>query len=71
MTAGSEFCRTKQGDTNSYKSSDAINEIDWSRVKTYSDVAALLQGTFLKSEENYSPMKEFNLQHSFIPVNTR
>ena len=56
MTAGSEFCRTKQGDTNSYKSSDAINEIDWSRVKTYSDVAAYYKG-LLEIRENYSPMK--------------
>ena len=54
MTAGSEFCRTKQGDTNSYKSSDAINEIDWSRVKTYSDVAAYYKG-LLEIRENYSP----------------
>ena len=56
MTAGSEFCRTKQGDTNSYKSSDAINEIDWSRVKTYSDVAAYYKG-LLEIRENYPPMK--------------
>lgn len=56
MTAGSEFCRTKQGDTNSYKSSDAINEIDWSRVKTYSDVAAYYK-ELLEIRENYSPMK--------------
>lgn len=56
MTAGSEFCRTKQGDTNSYKSSDAINEIDWSRVKTYSDVASYYKG-LLEIRENYSPMK--------------
>ena len=34
MTAGSEMGRTKKGDTNSYKSSDAINEIDWSRANT-------------------------------------
>ncbi len=32
MTAGSEMGRTKQGDANSYKSSDAINQIDWSRA---------------------------------------
>lgn len=56
MTAGSEFCRTKQGDANSYKSSDAINEIDWSRVNTYSDVAAYYKG-LLEIRENYSPMK--------------
>ncbi len=55
MTAGSEFCRTKQGDHNSYKSSDSINNIDWNRVKTYSDVAAYYKG-LLQIRENYSPM---------------
>ena len=29
MLAGEEFLRTKQGDHNSYKSSDAINNLDW------------------------------------------
>ena len=56
MTAGSEFCRTKQGDHNSYKSSDSINEIDWSRVKTYSDVASYYKG-LLAIRENYTPMR--------------
>lgn len=56
MTAGSEFCRTKQGDHNSYKSSDSINAIDWNRVKTYSDVAAYYKG-LLQIRENYTPMK--------------
>lgn len=56
MTAGSEFCRTKQGDHNSYKSSDSINAIDWNRVKTYSDVAAYYKG-LLEIREHYSPMK--------------
>lgn len=56
MTAGSEFCRTKQGDHNSYKSSDAINNIDWTRVSTYADVAAYYKG-LLQIRENYSPMK--------------
>ena len=55
MTAGSEFCRTKQGDHNSYKSSDAINNIDWTRVSTYADVAAYYKG-LLQIRENYSPM---------------
>ena len=31
--AGEEMLRTKQGDENSYKSSDAINNIDWSALK--------------------------------------
>lgn len=56
MTAGSEFCRTKQGDHNSYKSSDSINNIDWTRVSTYADVAAYYKG-LLQIRENYTPMK--------------
>ena len=55
MTAGSEFCRTKQGDHNSYKSSDSINNIDWTRVSTYADVVAYYKG-LLQIRENYSPM---------------
>lgn len=56
MTAGSEFCRTKQGDHNSYKSSDSINAIDWTRLKTYSETADYYKG-LLKIRENYSPLK--------------
>lgn len=36
--AGQEFCRTKQGDHNSYMSSDAINGLDWHRMSEYKDV---------------------------------
>jgi pullulanase len=35
--AGEELLRTKDGDENSYKSSDAINNIDWSVLKEGSD----------------------------------
>jgi pullulanase len=38
LHAGMEFCRTKNGNPNSYKSPDAINQIDWSRKKKYYDV---------------------------------
>lgn len=37
MQAGEEMLRTKDGDENSYKSSDAINNIDWSVLKEDSD----------------------------------
>ena len=59
MTAGSEFCRTKQGDHNSYKSADSINAIDWTRLKTYSETADYYKG-LLKIRENYSPLKGGN-----------
>ncbi len=57
MTAGSEFCRTKLGDHNSYNTSDTINEIDWSRVETYKDVVAFYKG-LLEIRKNYTPMKD-------------
>ncbi len=56
MTAGSEFCRTKFGDHNSYASDDSINEIDWTRVKTYADTVALYKG-LLEIRKNYTPLK--------------
>jgi pullulanase len=43
LHAGVEFCRTKNGDGNSYKSSDAINKIDWDRKEQYSDVFQYFQ----------------------------
>ena len=36
MLAGEEMLRTKRGDSNSYKSSDAINNIDWNALTSSS-----------------------------------
>lgn len=36
--AGVDFCRTKNGNGNSYKSPDAVNQLDWSRKSEYFDV---------------------------------
>lgn len=38
LHSGIEFCRTKGGNGNSYKSNDSVNQIDWSRKKDYNDV---------------------------------
>jgi len=38
LHSGVEFCRTKGGNPNSYKSPDSVNQIDWSRKKEYYDV---------------------------------
>jgi pullulanase len=38
LKVGVEFCRTKGGDENSYKSPDSINQIDWDRKEEYFDV---------------------------------
>jgi pullulanase len=38
LHSGMEFCRTKGGNPNSFKSPDTVNQIDWSRKKEYYDV---------------------------------
>jgi len=38
LHSGVEFCRTKGGNGNSYKSPDIVNQLDWDRKKEYIDV---------------------------------
>jgi len=38
LHAGVEFGRSKNGDGNSYKSPDSVNQIDWERKEKYADV---------------------------------
>jgi pullulanase len=38
LHAGSEFCRTKNGNGNSYNAPDSVNQIDWVRKSVYRDV---------------------------------
>ncbi len=38
LHAGVDFCRTKNGNGNSYKSPDSVNQIDWQRKEIYFDV---------------------------------
>ncbi|MFK7908213.1 MAG: type I pullulanase [Chitinophagales bacterium] len=38
LHAGSEIARTKNGEENSYKSPDSINQIDWSRKTQYQEL---------------------------------
>lgn len=38
LHSGVDFCRTKNGDGNSYKSPDSVNQIDWNRKEQFSDV---------------------------------
>ncbi|MBQ8639532.1 MAG: type I pullulanase [Lachnospiraceae bacterium] len=42
--AGEEAARTKHGDENSYRSSVAVNRIDWNRVYEYEDLTAYYRG---------------------------
>jgi pullulanase len=43
MQAGEEMLRTKDGDENSYKSSDAINNIRWDTLAEGSDALAMMR----------------------------
>lgn len=52
INGGQEFMRTKQGDENSYKSSDAINGIDLSFKTKYSDVYNVYKGLIKFRKEN-------------------
>lgn len=38
LHAGVEFCRTKNGEHNSYQSPDQVNQLDWGRKQEYQDV---------------------------------
>lgn len=38
LHSGQEFCRTKQGNSNSYNLPDTVNQIDWSAKNTHRDV---------------------------------
>ncbi len=42
--AGEEMCRTKDGDTNSYKSPATLNMIKWQNVVDYADVISYYKG---------------------------
>ena len=44
MLAGEEFGRTKEGDSNSYKSSIDINEINWYTMNKYRELSNYYQG---------------------------
>jgi type I pullulanase len=51
--AGEEMCRTKYGDTNSYKSAAEINMIQWQNVVDYADVISYYRG-FNEIRKNFS-----------------
>ena len=61
MLAGEEFCRTKQGDHNSYKSPDAINSIDWTRSVRYRELVAYYAG-LIKIRKAFAPIRDNTVQ---------
>ena len=64
MTAGSEMGRTKKGDANSYKSSDAINQIDWNRANVMPELAQWYK-TLMAVRSNFTAIKS----NSFNSIN--
>lgn len=42
--AGQEFMRTKNGNPNSYKSPDSVNQLDWSRRRQFNDGVNYMRG---------------------------
>lgn len=74
MQAGEEFARTKNGDDNSYASSDNVNKIDWTRVSSYSNIQKYYEGMleirqvfsgfekeYTRSSDNWHP-NGFNME---------
>ena len=54
MNAGTEFARTKYGDANSYRTSDNINAIDWTRLEKWGNEADYYAG-LLKIRKAFAP----------------
>jgi pullulanase len=44
LHSGQEFFRTKNGDGNSYRSPDAINQLDWDRMQQHADNVKYIKG---------------------------
>lgn len=55
MLAGEEMCRSKDGDTNSYKSAATINKINWQNIVDYGDVVSYYRG-LMQIRKNFSPL---------------
>lgn len=55
--AGEEFGRTKAGDENSFRSSIAINQLDWQRAKAFKELRALYRGLW-QIRQNFAPLRD-------------
>lgn len=54
---GEEFCRSKDGDANSYASSRKENMLDWENVDLYSDVIEYYRGLY-KIRDNFAAFSD-------------
>ncbi len=55
MLAGEEMCRSKDGDTNSYKSAATLNMIKWQNLVDYADVVSYYKGV-MQIKEHFTPL---------------
>ena len=57
MLAGEEFCRTKNGDENSYKSGVKLNQLKWDSLYKYGDVSDYYKG-LIEVRKNISAFRD-------------
>ncbi|MDP4119731.1 MAG: type I pullulanase [Bacillota bacterium] len=71
MLAGEEFGRSKNGNENSYKSSPAVNMIDWSYLDKFSDVQSYYNG-MLEIRNAFLPLRDstMNTINASLSANT-
>jgi pullulanase len=73
LHSGEEFCRTKNGDENSFKSPDNINWLDWERKSQYLDVNEYYKG-LVKLRKEHSSFRMNNVsqirKHLEFLINT-
>ncbi|MGN0319223.1 MAG: alpha-amylase family glycosyl hydrolase, partial [Lachnospira sp.] len=67
MQAGEEMCRSKDGDTNSYKSAATLNMIKWQNLVDYGDVVSYYKG-MMQIKSKFSPLNSMDksYQNAFI-----
>lgn len=63
LLSGEEILRTKGGDSNSYRSPDSVNEIDWESVKAGSDERAMYEwyASLIEMRQKYSWLRRSDI----------
>ncbi|UQN23965.1 type I pullulanase [Lactiplantibacillus plantarum] len=69
INAGQEALRTKDGNDNSYNSSDAINDIDWNRVQANAELVNYFKSLLnLRKSENVFRLNDYDQIKQTIKV---
>jgi len=68
LHAGSEFCRTKGGNGNSYKSPDSVNQINWNQKKENIDVFTYYKNLIAlrKNHPAFRMTDTYQIQHHIL-----